>query len=235
MIIAGDLWIQLLGQPVKVPGSSAPFASHSFTCPLSELIPPGASVKVLSSALHMHFSGEYIRTEVLDPNNSPKASCKIEFCNGQDMNEVVEVPNRPELTHGDRLRTTCTFDLLNKAHGKDRIWGFAADDEMCMDWVMFYSENNTVTAAIEAAGATCHSKDHRQKSVRLRSELGIKLGEASCSRDTMIRAESDVTAEHVQQGQNGTISGSAALSLTCGGALLVFTYALAVIHLAGLD
>eukprot|EP00746_Dinoflagellata_sp_MGD_P072423 gnl/MRDRNA2_/MRDRNA2_29396_c1_seq1.p1 gnl/MRDRNA2_/MRDRNA2_29396_c1~~gnl/MRDRNA2_/MRDRNA2_29396_c1_seq1.p1 ORF type:complete len:917 (-),score=149.31 gnl/MRDRNA2_/MRDRNA2_29396_c1_seq1:25-2775(-) len=184
VLFVGDVGVGLHGQPVPYPGSEAPLTKHIFTCPAKyfEMTGSAGKIKLIGSSLHMHFSGEFAKTQVLDGNMKPKATWMVDVYDGSYQSHV-DIPDSPIIEDGDSLRTVCAYDNKNKIHGRDRRWGFGADDEMCMDWVYFYSEDKSVVPNILKAGGRCGFPElqkvgsvHFSSVVNSRKELGVSFG-----------------------------------------------------------
>merc|ERR1712151_1336194 len=95
--------------------------------------------------------GEYMKTEVFNFLGKLKASWEVDVYDGA-FQAHKDMSGLPTVVAGDRFKTTCAFNN-KKHHGKYRVWGFNADDEMCMDWVYFYSDDNEVVSKLQSKDA----------------------------------------------------------------------------------
>lgn len=133
-IQTGDALVTLRDAPVQNN------LSYQFSCPSICTSRFSQPVQLVSSFLHMHRTGRYASTNVFYPTDDNgetklKASLnKVSFWSDK-FQHARRMYKQVELVPGEQLQTSCTYDTAKRPNV---TFGFSTDQEMCMDFVMYY-------------------------------------------------------------------------------------------------
>ena len=126
LLVLGDGAMTLAGVPL--PNG---LAVTQFSCPSScteQQLPP-SGITVISSALHMHKQGVWMRSQYVNSSGDVFHEVADPFYDFQKQRNLLLEPFT--VKRGDSITTTCIHN------GDNTKWGFGTSDEMCMDFVYY--------------------------------------------------------------------------------------------------
>lgn len=133
-IQTGDALVTLRDTPV------AHDVSYQFSCPSICTSRFSEPVTLVSSFLHMHRTGRHASTNIFHATDAHgrttlKASLnQVSFWSDR-FQHARRVYEPVLLNPGDQIQTSCTYDTSKR---RNVTFGFSTDQEMCMDFVMYY-------------------------------------------------------------------------------------------------
>jgi pimeloyl-ACP methyl ester carboxylesterase len=186
----GDPTVSLGGEPVMADTYSKE-ALYVFNCPATYLEPLAGKIKIIGALMHMHRAGDFMETKQIGWMGNTKAVWRTELYDGnfQTLNSFNQ---SVELEAGDRLVTSCVFSNDLKAANKDILrFGSQGDEEMCIDFLYYYSPiSNDVVSQENARTGLCldMTADRRQKHTRMplndtRKVMHIEFGQPPMGKD----------------------------------------------------
>jgi len=128
-LIVGDPVAQML--PMKT--GEEEILRHA-TCPGSCTSLFAGPITVFSSLLHMHKAGKRIVTTLKRPNEKASILDLREFYH---FGYQLTVPTLRTIYPGDQLNTRCYYDTTKDSR-KEVVFGQHSDQEMCMDFLLYY-------------------------------------------------------------------------------------------------
>lgn len=114
--------------------------SYQFSCPSICTSRFSQPVQLVSSFLHMHRTGRQASTNVFFPPEADgetklKTSLNQVSFWSDKFQHATRVYKQVELKPGEQIQTSCTYDTTKRPNV---TFGFSTEQEMCMDFVMYY-------------------------------------------------------------------------------------------------
>jgi Copper type II ascorbate-dependent monooxygenase, C-terminal domain len=164
---SSDMGVLALGDPavtqerVLRPGNKS--IHFEYECPSwctqTWQSPSTSKLTVISSLLHMHETGSRMWTGLYRNNRLVREVGRVDFYDFNFQTQLLfEKPF--EILPGDRLNTHCIFDTTGRT--TDTEFGAGSQDEMCIDFLMYYPKVDNAQACgfIDGARLGKPGQDH---------------------------------------------------------------------------
>jgi hypothetical protein len=187
VMVVGDGKVSLGGSDVMADDINSKTV-HRFTCASKDLEPYAGKIKVFATQMHMHRAGDFQETRILDWMGQTKSVYRTELYDG-NYQSIITFNESITFEKGDKIVHSCVFDRALKAPKKDLLrWGLEGDEEMCMDFMYFYSP---VDNSLASKTPYCFYSEHFQKGFNdTRKEMGIVYGSPPAGKDATCNADS---------------------------------------------
>ncbi|CAM9885372.1 unnamed protein product, partial [Laminaria digitata] len=166
VIQLGDPFVYLEGEPVPEGKSS-----YTFQCPSScfEEHFEIDTVTVFSHGLHMHENGQRLQTRQYRTNSDGEEVMVYDFDVEyysflQAGAHILTTNNSVTIQKGDRFETTCYYDTDLSSVGSENVtFGLGSENEMCIDFVLYYPDQNVPFSGACGVGMCGGSMDEAEE------------------------------------------------------------------------
>jgi len=145
MFQLGDKNVEL-GQTLVKPASvTGELVEHIITCPseATEFMLGTSTIQLMTSFLHMHEEGFWMSTTVYNKTGGLRHEFRVEYYDGGFQGSLDA---NIEISAGDSFITRCVFKPKQGA-----VFGTGSDEEMCIDFMMYYPANDRIQSEFEGA------------------------------------------------------------------------------------
>lgn len=126
-------------------------SSVTFECPSSCTERLGEAITIFNTQLHMHAKGIAMQTVQRGKNSSVKGGSNAPVVSQYyDVGFQDQVDRRMVVEPGDSFHTTCVYDTGDR---EDVKFGSGSDDEMCINFVLYYPATPHLASTGHRCGA----------------------------------------------------------------------------------
>jgi len=145
MLQLGDKNVEMNAEPVKPASVTTELVEHTITCPseATEFMLGTTTITLATSFPHMHEEGFFMSTTVCNKEGALKHEFRVEYYDGGFQGSLDA---NIEITPGDSFTTRCVYKPKAEA-----MFGLGSDEEMCIDFMMYYPVNDQIQSAFSGA------------------------------------------------------------------------------------